>query len=163
MLFDSPVYLVFLTLVVTLYWRLGWRKQNLFLLIAIYFFYGWWDWRFLAVMLTSTWVDYHFALKIADNPNPRLGKTLLIASLVMNLGFLGFFKYCNFFVDSFTQVLALIGVHQISPFFLKIILPPGISFYTFQELAYIIDVYHRKQQPSRSLLDYALFISLFPH
>jgi alginate O-acetyltransferase complex protein AlgI len=163
MLFDSPVYLVFLTLVVTLYWRLGWRKQNLFLLGASYFFYGWWDWRFLAVMLTSTLVDYYFALKIADNPSQRLRKTLLIASLVMNFGFLGFFKYCNFFVDSFTHVIAFIGVHNISPFFLKIILPPGISFYTFQEVAYIVDVYQGKQQPSRSLVDYALFISLFPH
>jgi D-alanyl-lipoteichoic acid acyltransferase DltB (MBOAT superfamily) len=163
MLFDSPVYLVFLTLVVALYWRLGWRKQNLFLLAASYFFYGWWDWRFLALMLTSTLVDYNFALKIADHPNQRLRKTLLIASLVMNFGFLGFFKYCNFFVDSFTHMIAFIGVHHISPFFLKIILPPGISFYTFQEVAYIVDVYHGKQQPSRSLVDYALFISLFPH
>jgi D-alanyl-lipoteichoic acid acyltransferase DltB (MBOAT superfamily) len=163
MLFDSPVYLIFLTLVVALYWRLGWRKQNLFLLAASYFFYGWWDWRFLAVMLTSTLVDYNFALKIADNPNQRFRKTLLIASLVMNFGFLGFFKYCNFFVDSFTHVIAFIGVHHISPFFLKIILPPGISFYTFQEVAYIVDVYQGKQQPSRSLVDYAFFISLFPH
>jgi alginate O-acetyltransferase complex protein AlgI len=163
MLFDSPIYLVFLTLVVTLYWRLGWRKQNLFLLAASYFFYGWWDWRFLAVMLTSTLVDYNFALKIADKPNWQLRKTLLISSLVMNFGFLGFFKYCNFFVDSFTHVIAFIGGQHISPFFLKIILPPGISFYTFQEVAYIVDVYQGKQQPSRSLVDYALFISLFPH
>jgi alginate O-acetyltransferase complex protein AlgI len=163
MLFDSPVYLVFLTLVVMLYWRLGWRKQNLFLLAASYFFYGWWDWRFLALMLTSTLVDYSFALKIADSPNQRLRKTLLVTSLVMNFGFLGFFKYCNFFVDSFTHMLAFVGVHQVSTFFLKIILPPGISFYTFQEVAYIVDVYHGKQQPSRSLVDYALFISLFPH
>ncbi|HTU47752.1 MAG TPA: MBOAT family protein [Bryobacteraceae bacterium] len=163
MLFDSPVYLVFLTLVVALYWRLGWRKQNLFLLAASYFFYGWWDWRFLALMLTSTLVDYTFALRIADNPNQRLRKTLLITSLVMNFGFLGFFKYCNFFVDSFTHMLAFVGMHHIPTFFLKIILPPGISFYTFQEVAYIVDVYHGKQRPSRSLLDYALFISLFPH
>ncbi|MFL6352151.1 MAG: MBOAT family O-acyltransferase [Bryobacteraceae bacterium] len=163
MLFDSPVYLIFLTVVVISYWRLGWRKQNLFLLAASYFFYGWWDWRFLGVMLTSTFVDYNFALKIADNPNRRFRRTLLIASLVMNFGFLGFFKYCNFFVDSFTHVIAFIGLHHISPFFLKIILPPGISFYTFQEVAYIVDVYKGKQQPSRSLVDYALFISLFPH
>jgi alginate O-acetyltransferase complex protein AlgI len=163
MLFDSPVYLAFLTLVVTLYWRLGWRKQNLLLLAASYFFYGWWDWRFLALMLTSTLVDYHFALKIADSEQPQLRKALLTASLLMNFGFLGFFKYCNFFVDSFSHVLAFAGIHHVSTFFLKIILPPGISFYTFQEVAYIVDVYHGKQPPSRSLVDYALFISLFPH
>ena len=163
MLFDSPVYLVFLALVVVLYWRLGWRKQNVFLLAASYFFYGWWDWRFLALMLTSTLVDYSFALKIGDSGNPRLRRMLLAVSLVMNLGFLGFFKYCNFFAASLTQLLASIGVGHVSPFFLKIILPPGISFYTFQEVAYIVDVYHRKQEPSRSLIDYALFISLFPH
>src|SRR6201996_1968463 len=163
MLFDSPVYLIFLTVIVTLYWRLGWRKQNLFLLAASYFFYGWWDWRFLALMLTSTLVDYTFAVKIADSPRQGLRKGLLITSLLMNFGFLGFFKYCNFFVDSFSQMLAFVGIHHISTFFLKIILPPGISFYTFQEVAYIVDVYHRKQQPSRSLVDYALFISLFPH
>ncbi len=163
MLFDSPVYLVFLALVVVLYWRLGWKQQNLFLLAASYFFYGWWDWRFLALMLTSTIVDYNFALKIAGSPDQRLRKTLLIASLVMNFGFLGFFKYCNFFAGSFVNVMALFGVGHISPFFLKIILPPGISFYTFQEVAYIVDVYHRKQEPSRSLIDYGLFISLFPH
>lgn len=163
MLFDTPVYLIFLALAVTCYWRLGWRKQNLFLLAASYFFYGWWDWRFLGVMLTSTLVDYNLALKIANNSNQRLRKTLLIASLVMNFGFLGFFKYCNFCVDTFTQVIVLIGVRHVSPFFLKIILPPGISFYTFQEVAYIIDVYQGKQQPSHSLVDYALFISLFPH
>ena len=163
MLFDSPVYLAFLTLVVALYWRLGWRKQNLLLLAASYFFYGWWDWRFLALMLTSTLVDYSFALKIANSEQPQVRKALLTASLVMNFGFLGFFKYCNFFVDSFTHVLAFAGIHHVSIFLLKIILPPGISFYTFQEVAYIVDVYHGKQPPTRSLVDYALFISLFPH
>lgn len=163
MLFDSPVYLVFLALVVVLYWRLGWKKQNLFLLAASYFFYGWWDWRFLALMLASTLVDYNFGIKIADSPNCRLRRTLLVASLAMNLGFLGFFKYCNFFADSLTHVMASLGVGHVSPLFLAIILPPGISFYTFQEVAYIVDVYHGKQEPSRSLVDYALFISLFPH
>ena len=101
MLFDSPVYLIFLTLVVICYWRLSWKKQNLFLLASSYFFYGWWDWRFLAVMLTSTVVDYHLALKIADSDSSRQWrKPLLILSLVVNFGFLGFFKYCNFFIDS---------------------------------------------------------------
>src|SRR5438270_347613 len=132
MLFDSPVYLAFIVLVVAVYWRLGWRKQNIFLLGASYFFYGWWDWRFLTLMLTSTLVDYTFALKIADSPNARLRKTLLIISLVMNFGFLGFFKYCNFFIDSLASSLTMLGVHDVPRFFLRIILPPGISFYTFQ-------------------------------
>src|SRR6201996_7093386 len=129
MLFDTPVYFLFLALVVIVYWRLSWRPQNLLLLAASYFFYGWWDWRFLALMLTSTLVDYSFALKIADSEDVHLRKALLTASLVMNFGFLGFFKYCNFFVDSFSQMLAFVGIHHISTFFLKIILPPGISFY----------------------------------
>jgi D-alanyl-lipoteichoic acid acyltransferase DltB (MBOAT superfamily) len=163
MFFDSPVYLVFLVMVTLLYWCLGWRKQNLLLLAASYFFYGWWDWRFLSLMLISTLVDYRFGIIIADTEKQKLRKVLLITSLVMNLGFLGFFKYFNFFVDSFLHAMGTIGVHHLSPVVLKIILPPGISFYTFQAVAYIVDVYHRKQKPARSLVDYALFISLFPH
>jgi D-alanyl-lipoteichoic acid acyltransferase DltB (MBOAT superfamily) len=163
MLFDSPVYLVFLTLVALLYWRLGWRKQNLFLLAASYFFYGWWDWRFLSLMLISTLVDFKFGLIIAETSNQRLRKTLLTVSLLMNFGFLGFFKYCNFFVDSLMRAMSAFGYHHLSPVFLEIILPPGISFYTFQAVAYIVDVYQRKQAPARSLVDYGLFISLFPH
>ncbi|MBV9679172.1 MAG: hypothetical protein JO185_22745, partial [Acidobacteriaceae bacterium] len=93
MLFDSPVYLVFLSLIVLVYWRCGWKSQNLLLLFASYFFYGWWNWHFLALMLISTVVDFKFANVIAATPNQRLRKTLLIASLVMNFGFLGFFKY----------------------------------------------------------------------
>lgn len=163
MLFDSPAYLVFLTAIVLLYWRFGWRKQNLLLLAASYFFYGWWDWRFLGLMLLSTLVDYKFALVIGNTTNQRLRKTLLISSLVMNFGFLGFFKYCNFFVGSFIDAMGALGFHHLSPVVLGVILPPGISFYTFQAVAYIVDVYHRKQEPAESLVDYALFISLFPH
>ena len=163
MLFDSPVYLVFLSLIVLVYWRCGWKSQNLLLLFASYFFYGWWNWHFLALMLISTVVDFKFANVIAATPNQRLRKTLLIASLVMNFGFLGFFKYSNFFIESFAGAMSAIGFTHLSPVFLKIILPPGISFYTFQEVAYIVDVFHRKQEPARSLVDYALFISLFPH
>lgn len=163
MFFDSPVYLIFLTLVVLLYWRFGWRKQNLFLLAASYFFYGWWDWRFLGLMLISTLVDFKFGTIIGKTENQKLRKTLLICSLVMNFGFLGFFKYCNFFAESFTAMMGTLGFHHLSPVILSIILPPGISFYTFQAVAYIVDVYHRKQEPARSLVDYALFISLFPH
>ena len=163
MFFDSPVYFVFLALVTLLYWRFGRRKQNVLLLAASYFFYGWWDWRFVSLMLISTLVDYRFGIIIADTPRQKLRNTLLIISLVMNFGFLGFFKYFNFFIDSFTQAMGALGVHALPVAMLKIILPPGISFYTFQAVAYIVDVYHRKQEPARSLIDYALFISLFPH
>jgi alginate O-acetyltransferase complex protein AlgI len=163
MLFDSPVYILFVILVVLVYWRLSWRAQNLFLLGASYFFYGWWDWRFLLLMMFSTVVDFIMAKKIADETDSRRRKALLTVSLVMNFGFLGIFKYCNFFIDSFSTMLSTLGVHQIPIGMLNIVLPPGISFYTFQEVAYIVDVYHRKQEAARSLVDYALFISLFPH
>jgi alginate O-acetyltransferase complex protein AlgI len=163
MLFDTPIYFLFLTLVVLIYWRLRWRAQNVFLLLASYFFYGWWDWRFLCLMLLSTVIDFTLANKIADAQNIRYRRAMLTLSLVMNFGFLGFFKYFNFFVDSAAAMLTAAGVHHVPYVLLRIILPPGISFYTFQEVAYIVDVYHRKQQPSRSIVDYGLFISLFPH
>jgi D-alanyl-lipoteichoic acid acyltransferase DltB (MBOAT superfamily) len=143
------------------YWRLSFRAQNICLLIASYIFYGWWDWRFLCLMALSTMVDYHLANRIASSGRHR--RAMLTVSLVMNFGFLAFFKYFNFFVDSFASLLGTLGVHNIPIGVLQIVLPPGISFYTFQEVAYIVDVYHRKQAPARSLTDYALFISLFPH
>src|SRR5271157_6447090 len=108
-------------------------------------------------------------LKYLKNPrNPAFTiresvRSLLTLSLIVNAGFLGFFKYFNFFADSLVQLLRSIGIGYVSPMVLSIILPPGISFYTFQEIAYIVDVYHRKQKPTGSLVDYALFISLFPH
>ncbi len=163
MLFDTPIYLLFLCLVVVLYWRFRRPGQNRLLLVASYIFYGWWDWRFLLLMVLSTVVDYNLARMIASTEDKRKRHILLTLSLVMNLGFLGFFKYFHFFIDSTVHVLSLLGAHHISIPLLKILLPPGISFYTFQEVAYMVDVYHRKQKPARSLTDYALFISLFPH
>jgi alginate O-acetyltransferase complex protein AlgI len=163
LLFDTPVYFLFLVLVVFFYWRLKWRSQNVFLLGASYFFYGWWDWRFLLLMIFSTIVDYFIALRIAEQTPGTRRRTLLIISLCLNFGFLGFFKYCNFFVDSFASMLNMAGVHSVPILLLKVILPPGISFYTFQEVAYVIDVYKGELQPSRSFVDYGLFITLFPH
>jgi D-alanyl-lipoteichoic acid acyltransferase DltB (MBOAT superfamily) len=163
MFFDTPIYIVFLTLTVLVYWRLSHRNQNRFLLAASYFFYGWWDWRFLTLILTSTVVDFFCARSIARSDDTLRRRSLLVLSLAVNLSFLGFFKYCNFFVDSFASVLTTLGVHNVDLPLLRIILPPGISFYTFQEVAYIVDVYHRKLKPVESLTDYALFISLFPH
>jgi D-alanyl-lipoteichoic acid acyltransferase DltB (MBOAT superfamily) len=162
MLFNSYVYFVFLTLVVVIYWRLTWRRQNMFLLLASYFFYGWWDWRFLSLMLASTVVDYYIAHGIAGTRDPKARKWMLAASMVLNFTFLGCFKYFNFFVDSATAGLSALGL-QVNPILLQIALPPGISFYTFQAVAYVVDVYKGEIEPSNSLIDYALFISLFPH
>jgi D-alanyl-lipoteichoic acid acyltransferase DltB (MBOAT superfamily) len=163
MLFDSPIFFVFLILVVVAYWRLVFRAQNLFLLGASYFFYGWWDWRFLLLMIGSTIVDYFIAHAIARASSDARRKQLLLVSLIVNFGILGTFKYFNFFIGSFVHVIQAFGVSQPSVTFLNIILPPGISFYTFQEVAYIVDVYNRKIEPADRFIDYALFISLFPH
>jgi alginate O-acetyltransferase complex protein AlgI len=160
MLFDSPVYFLFLALVVLIYWRLRFRPQNLFLLAASCFFYGWWDWRFLLLMLSSAVVDFVIGRRLDSDMAPASRKWLLITSLIVNFGVLGAFKYFNFFVGSFTSAFGISGIPKA---FLAIVLPPGISFYTFQEVAYIIDVYKRRLPASRRFVDYALFISLFPH
>jgi len=163
MLFDTPIFFVFLTLVVSVYWKLGRRKQNIFLLAASFFFYGWWDWRFLFLMAGSTLIDFTIARKIGGSANPKVRKALLTASLFLNFGFLCYFKYLHFFVESFSRMVSTLGVHNIPLVVMQIILPPAISFYTFQEVAYIVDVYKGEIEPAGSLVDYALFISLFPH
>ncbi len=163
MLFDTPIFFLFLTLVVSVYWRLGRRNQNIFLLAASYFFYGWWDWRFLFLMAGSTLVDFTIARKIGGSSNPKVRKVLLTTSLVLNFGFLCYFKYLHFFLDSFSRLVSTMGIHHIPMVVMQIILPPAISFYTFQEVAYIVDVYKGEIEPADSLIDYALFISLFPH
>jgi|SRR5579862_1809087 len=162
MWFDTPAYILFLILVVTIYWRLGRKGQNLFLLAASYVFYGWWDYRFLLLMIGSTTIDFFIARAIARTTNLSTRRTLLVVSLIINFGILGVFKYFNFFVDSSMHVFNTFGF-RVSRHFLRIILPPGISFYTFQEVAYIVDVYKGKIRSAESFIDYALFISLFPH
>src|SRR6201997_3670902 len=163
MLFDSPVYFLFLIPVVLLYWRLNHRAQNIFLLLASYFFYGWWDWRFLALMIGSTTMDFVIAQKITPGCPEASRKRWLIFSLFLNFSILGTFKYFNFFVDSFSSSLSALGLHNIPLPLLRVILPPGISFYTFQEVAYMVDVYKGRVRAVDSLVDYSLFISLFPH
>ncbi|HYK40140.1 MAG TPA: MBOAT family O-acyltransferase [Candidatus Eremiobacteraceae bacterium] len=163
MLFDSPAYFVFLTLVVFVYWRLNRREQNVFLLLASYFFYGWWDWRFLALMICSTTMDFLIAQKIAPGRPEKNRKLWMIFSLILNFSILGTFKYFNFFVDSFAGAMGTLGIHNIPLPLIRVILPPGISFYTFQEVAYIVDVYKSKLEPAKSYVEYALFVSLFPH
>ena len=163
MLLDSSIYMVFLVLVAAVYWRIGDRAQNRLLLGASYFFYAWWDWRFLLLMAASTTVDYWAARTIAKSKDIRIRRGILFVSLALNFFFLGYFKYFSFFVDSFGSVAEAIGLHNIPHSLWRIILPPAISFYTFQEVAYLVDVYHGKLAPADSLLDYALFISFFPH
>jgi D-alanyl-lipoteichoic acid acyltransferase DltB (MBOAT superfamily) len=163
MLFDSPAYFLFLIPVVVAYWRLSHRAQNIFLLLASYFFYGWWDWRFLALMIGSTTMDFLIAQKITPRRTDSNRKKWLIFSLVLNFGILGIFKYFDFFTGSFSSALETLGIHHIPLPLIRVILPPGISFYTFQEVAYIVDVYKGRLEPAKSFLDYGLFISLFPH
>src|SRR5262249_52219797 len=162
MLFDTAIYYAFLIPVVALYWCLGRRSQNLLLLVASYFFYGWWDWRFLSLILISTVVDFFCARFISRSDDVIKRRLLLSISIALNLGFLGFFKYFNFFADSFAQGMAQLGI-EVSHTIIQVVLPPGISFYTFQPLAYIVAVYHRRLEPADSLVDYALFICFFPH
>jgi alginate O-acetyltransferase complex protein AlgI len=162
MWFDTPAFAVFLILVVVIYWRLGRRHQNMFLLFASYFFYGWWDYRFLLLMVASTTLDFFLARAIQRSEIQSVRRALLISSLAAAFAVLGFFKYFGFFVGSFQHLLAALGIRASVPLLL-IILPPGISFYTFQEIAYIVDVYKGKLPAAESFIDYALFISLFPH
>lgn len=162
MLFDTPIYFCFLATTVLIYWRLPHRWQNRFLLVMSYFFYGWWDWRFLSLIFISTAVDYNCANWITCCDSKTRRKLFLGFSVTINLLFLGFFKYFNFFVDTLQAVLGSVGIH-VQATVLRIILPPAISFYTFQELAYIVDVYKGKLPSCRSFVDYALFVTLFPH
>jgi len=164
LLFNSLHFLWFFVLVWGAYWVLRRRRrvQNGLLLVASYFFYGYWDWRFLSLILLSTVVDYGCGLAMARSPRGAPGRTRwLILSLVVNLGALGFFKYWNFFVESFQDLLAGFGFDT-SAGTLRILLPVGISFYTFQTLSYSIDRWREKAPPERSFIDFAFFVSFFP-
>ena len=133
MLFDSPAYFLFLIPVALVYWRLPHRAQNILLLLASYFFYGWWDWRFLALMIGSTTMDFLIAQKITAGRTDSNRKKWFVLSLVLNFGILGVFKYFDFFTGSFSTALETLGIHHIPLPLIRVILPPGISFYTFQE------------------------------
>ena len=161
MLFNSYVFWVFLAIVMVLYSVLRHRKQNIMLLIASYIFYGWWDWRFLSLILLSTIVDFNVARAIGKTSSPRRRKSLITISLVTDLGILGLFKYYDFFISSFDNLLVSLGIHAQFPL-MHLILPVGISFYTFQTLSYTIDVYRGKMTPTPHFLDFALYICFFP-
>lgn len=161
MFFNSIEFAVFLVCVLTLYFIMPYRAQNRMLLVASYFFYGWWDWRFLSLILISTFTDYLCGLKINRAGGDQYRKAYLALSITVNLGLLAFFKYWNFFIDSFAEVLTQFGFQANLPS-LNIILPVGISFYTFQTMTYTIDIYRKELKPSESFLDFALFVAFFP-
>jgi alginate O-acetyltransferase complex protein AlgI len=161
MLFNSFIFLIFLFVVLPIYYLLPQKRRNILLLIASYFFYGYWDYRFLSLLLISTFVDYFVGLKMGNVTSSITRKKLLLISMATNLGILAFFKYYGFFVQSFVPLAALFG-GKIDYLHLNIILPVGISFYTFQTMSYTIDIYRNRIKPTTNLLDFAVFVSFFP-
>jgi len=164
MLFNSFDFLVFLPTVFLLYWfvinkKLNW--QNLFLLITSYVFYGWWDYRFLALILFSSIIDFTAGLKIYKAISVKHKKLWLALSIIVNLGFLGVFKYFNFFSESLIHFLSLFG-WQADALTINVILPVGISFYTFQTMSYTIDVYRGKLKPTKNMTAFFAYVSFFP-
>ncbi|WP_299888596.1 MBOAT family O-acyltransferase [uncultured Lacinutrix sp.] len=164
MFFNSLDFAVFLPVVFILYWFVTQRHlklQNALLVAASYVFYGWWDWRFLSLIIFSSIVDYLIGIELNKEGRQSKRKGLLWISILVNLGFLGFFKYYNFFVDNFVEAFSFFG-SKIQPNTLDIILPVGISFYTFQTLSYTIDVYKRKLEPTQDFVSFLAFVSFFP-
>lgn len=164
MLFNSLDFAIFLPIFFILYWYVTNRNlqlQNFLIVVASYIFYGWWDWRFLFLIFFSSITDYIIGKCLQITEKEKYRKTLLWISIVTNIGFLGFFKYYNFFVDSFVTAFSFFG-KAISVNSLDIILPVGISFYTFQTLSYTIDVYKRKMEPAKDIISFLAFVSFFP-
>ncbi|MEO7177107.1 MAG: MBOAT family O-acyltransferase [Saprospiraceae bacterium] len=164
MLFNSLDFAIFLPVVFILYWfttKGNYRLQNFLLLIASYFFYGCWDWRFLFLLFFSTLLDFYTGIKIHEATNQKNKLLWLWLSVTVNLGFLGIFKYYNFFATSFASGLSLLGF-QTNFTSLQVLLPVGISFYTFHGLSYIIDLYKNRIAPERNFVNYSVFVSFFP-
>tara|TARA_R110002049_G_scaffold280923_1_gene460379 strand:+ start:6554 stop:8005 length:1452 start_codon:yes stop_codon:yes gene_type:complete len=164
MLFNSLDFAIFLPIVFCLYWYVtnkNLKLQNLLIVIASYVFYGWWDWHFLTLVLFSTIVDYSIGVRLSKEKVVFKRKVLLWISIIVNLGFLGFFKYANFFLDNFVEAFSFFG-YTIGTRSLNIILPVGISFYTFQTLSYTIDVYKGKLKPTKDFIAFSAFVSFFP-
>ncbi|MDO4728066.1 MAG: MBOAT family O-acyltransferase [Bacteroidota bacterium] len=164
MVFNSIDFVIFLSIVFVVYWYFtnqNLRLQNLFLLTVGYVFYGWWDWRFLIFIMFSTLVDYTAGRLLKNQENATKRKLLLYMSLITNIGMLCYFKYYNFFIENFVEAFSFFG-RKPNITTLNIILPVGISFYTFQTLSYTIDVYQRKLEPSRDIVAFASYVSFFP-
>ena len=163
MLFNSFEFVIFFSIVFFVYYKSynNLKFQNVILLVSSYVFYGWWDWRFLSLIIISSISDYLIGYAIDKNNNKKQRKQLLILSLFVNLGILGFFKYYNFFTESFTDFISIFGFES-NPSFLNIVLPVGISFYTFQTMSYTIDIYRNKMSANKNLLEFMTFVSFFP-
>jgi alginate O-acetyltransferase complex protein AlgI len=164
MFFNSLAFAVFLPIVFVLYWFVfnkSKKAQNAILILASYYFYSCWDWRFLFLLVFSTFLDYYTGIQIEKGKSESQRKFWFWLSIIVNLGFLGIFKYFNFFADSFSNVLNTVGI-QSSPIVLNVILPVGISFYTFHGLSYVIDIYYKRIKAEYNFVDYSLFVSYFP-
>lgn len=161
MLFNSVEYGIFLAVVLALYWSIRHRRQNVLLLVASYIFYGAWDWRFLSLIFISTLVDFRVGRSLQTTEDERGRKRLLLISLLVNLGILGTFKYYGFFVESAIGVLSWFGLSP-NPPLLQVLLPVGISFYTFQTLSYTFDIYRRRMEPTDDFITFATFVAYFP-
>ncbi len=164
MFFNSIDFAIFLPIVFILYWFVtnsNIKLQNFLIVIASYVFYGWWNWRFLSLIFFSTVVDYTVGRRLRIEEDKAKRKILLWTSILVNFGFLGFFKYYNFFLDNFITAFSFFGF-EIKANSLNIILPVGISFYTFQTLSYTIDVYKRKLEPTKDFVAFSAFVSFFP-
>jgi alginate O-acetyltransferase complex protein AlgI len=164
MLFNSVSFAIFLPIVFFCHWFVtnkDQRSQNLLLLAASYYFYACWDWRFLFLLIFSTLLDYFSGIKMSESKTRTIRKTWLWISICINLGFLGVFKYYNFFALSFAEAVSHLG-WQVNPTTIKVILPVGISFYTFHGLSYVIDIYNDRIKVERNFIDYSIFVSFFP-
>jgi len=164
MLFNSIDFAIFLPIVFFIYWLLSkynYKIQNFFIVIASYIFYGWWDYRFLSLLFFSSITDFSIGLLLKNEERLNRRKLYLMISIFVNIGLLGFFKYFNFFVDNLVQAFTFFGYH-LNPLNLKIILPVGISFYTFQTLSYSLDVFRKKLNPTDDLIAFLAYVSFFP-
>lgn len=164
MFFNSLNFAIFLPIVFIFYWFFSnnsKKNQNLILILASYYFYSCWDWRFLFLLVFSTFLDYFTAIKIEENEKKSMRKFWLWLSISINLGLLAVFKYYDFFAVSATEFINGFGFH-VEPILIKLILPVGISFYTFHGLSYIIDIYYGRIKSERNFIDYSLFVSYFP-
>jgi len=164
MLFNSLQFVAFLLIVYAVYWFFCSKstlQQNWVLLVASYIFYGFWDWRFLLLLMFSTFLDFFTGLRIGRSTSRSGKRTWLLISVVTNLGFLAFFKYFNFFSQSFSDLSGLFGL-RLDRHILEVVLPVGISFYTFHGLSYVFDIYNGKIEPTTNFRNYSLFVFFFP-
>lgn len=162
MVFNSFHFFYFFVVVFLAYWASPWRVQNVLLLAASYYFYGSWDPRFLGLLLLSTVIDFTSGIVVERAQKPSVRKIWLLVSMVANLGMLGFFKYYNFFIENFDLLLKTYQIH-VPIYELQLVLPIGISFYTFQSMSYVIDVYRKEIPATRNFVQFAAFVSFFPH